>query len=384
MKLSRHYFLYFLIIFVYMELFYKFSYDQKKLVLLLGEIYMFLLIWRTLVFFLLKRAQRKTKSKKQVVIAGISVATIHFKEFIDNHPEYGINVQGFFSNKENPKANLLGKISDIVNYCQKNRIDEIIGSVDKLDKETINTLLDYSDNNFVSMKLIPDSTGFFGRNFTTTFIEHIPLLTLNKNPFDDSTNQFLKRSFDVTFSLFVIIFILSWLCPLIALLVKLSSPGPVFFVQERSGIMNKTFRCFKFRTMKFEKDAEFKQATKDDCRVTKIGAFLRRTSLDEVPQFFNVLFGDMSVVGPRPHPLKLTEEYSKIVDKYMMRHLVRPGITGLSQVMGYRGETQHDLYLMKMRVRMDRFYIENWSFYLDLKVVWATILLMFKNDEKAY
>jgi lipopolysaccharide/colanic/teichoic acid biosynthesis glycosyltransferase len=126
------------------------------------------------------------------------------------------------------------------------------------------------------------------------------------------------------------------------------------------------------------------QAQRNDPRVTRIGAFLRRTSLDELPQFFNVLWGTMSVVGPRPHMLKHTEEYSQLVDKYMLRHLVKPGITGLSQVMGYRGETQHDLYLMKMRVRMDRFYIENWSFYLDLKVVYATVFSLFGSNKNVY
>jgi putative colanic acid biosynthesis UDP-glucose lipid carrier transferase len=218
----------------------------------------------------------------------------------------------------------------------------------------------------------------------TTFVEHMPLLALRKNPFDEATNQFVKRGFDIIFSLLVIVLIMSWLTPIIALLIKLSSPGPVFFSQERSGIQNKSFKCFKFRSMRTENNSEFKQATKNDTRVTKIGSFLRKTSLDELPQFFNVLLGNMSIVGPRPHPLKLTEEYSQKVDRYMVRHLVKPGITGLSQVMGYRGETQHDLYLMKMRVRMDRFYIDNWSFYLDLKVVWATILLMFRKDTNAY
>ena len=127
-----------------------------------------------------------------------------------------------------------------------------------------------------------------------------------------------------------------------------------------------------------------KQATRNDWRVTRVGKFLRKTSLDELPQFLNVLAGNMSLVGPRPHMVKHTEEYSQLVDKYMLRHLVKPGITGLSQIMGYRGETQHDLHLMKMRVRMDRFYIENWSFYLDIKIVYATVLMLFKNNEQAY
>ena len=384
LNLSKHFLLYFLFIFVYLQLVHKTQISHKQIILFSLWLYVFLLVWRVIVFIFIKRTLKASKNRVPVVIAGVSVASIHFKEFFDAHPEYGINILGFFTNKTNEKVEVLGTMDELIPYCQNNKISEIICSADKLSKEIINDVLEYCENNFISLKVIPDSAGFLGRNLVTTFVEHMPLLALRKNPFDEATNQFVKRGFDVIFSLIVIVFVLSWLVPIIALLVKLSSPGPIFFIQERSGIRNKPFRCFKFRSMRTDNNTEFKQATKNDARVTKIGAFLRKTSLDELPQFFNVLIGNMSIVGPRPHPLKLTEEYSQKVDKYMVRHLVKPGITGLSQVMGYRGETQHDLYLMKMRVRMDRFYIDNWSFYLDLKVVWATILLMFRKDNNAY
>lgn len=384
LNLSKHFLLYFLFLFVYLQLIHKTQISHQQIITFSLWLYVFLLIWRIVVFILIKRTLKISKNRQPVIIAGVSVASIHFKEFVEAHPEYGIHILGFFTDKTNEKVNVLGSLSDVIPYCQNNKISEIICSADKLNKDDINNILEYCENNFISLKVIPDSAGFLGRNLVTTFIEHMPLLALRKNPFDEATNQFLKRGFDILFSLTVIVFVLSWLMPIIAILIKLSSKGPVFFVQERSGIRNKSFKCFKFRSMRAEKNAEFKQATKNDSRVTKIGAFIRKTSLDELPQFFNVLIGNMSIVGPRPHPLKLTEEYSQKVDKYMVRHLVKPGITGLSQVMGYRGETQHDLYLMKMRVRMDRFYIDNWSFYLDLKVVWATVFMMFKKDEKAY
>lgn len=384
LNLSKHFLLYFLFIFVYLQLVHKTQISHKQIILFSSWLYVFLLVWRIVVFIFIKRTLKASKNRAPAVIAGVSVASIHFKEFFDAHPEYGINILGFFTNKTNEKVEVLGSFDELIPYCQNNKISEIICSADKLDREDINNVLEYCENNFISLKVIPDSAGFLGRNLVTTFIEHMPLLALRKNPFDEATNQFVKRGFDILFSLVVIVFVLSWLVPIIAILVKLSSPGPIFFIQERSGIRNKPFRCFKFRSMRTDNNTEFKQATKNDARVTKIGAFLRKTSLDELPQFFNVLIGNMSIVGPRPHPLKLTEEYSQKVDKYMVRHLVKPGITGLSQVMGYRGETQHDLYLMKMRVRMDRFYIDNWSFYLDLKVVWATILLMFRKDNNAY
>ncbi len=383
-NLSKFFLLYFLLIFVYIELVHENTISHNNVIRLSFYIYISLIIWRTLIFFLLKQTLKKNRHRSPVVIVGASVSSIHFKEFMDAHPEYGYNILGFFSEKENEKITVLGKFKDVIPFCQSNKVSEIVCSADKIGREDLNNILDFAENNFISFKIIPDSGGVMGRNMETTFIEHMPLLALRKNPFDEATNQFLKRGFDIVFSLLFIVCILSWLTPIIALLIKLDSRGPVFFLQDRSGIMNKKFKCFKFRTMRTEGNTEFKQATKNDSRVTKIGAFLRKTSLDELPQFFNVLLGDMSIVGPRPHPLKLTEEYSQKVDKYMLRHLVKPGITGLSQVMGYRGETQHDLYLMKMRVRMDRFYIDNWSFYLDLKVVYSTILLMFKKDQNAY
>ncbi len=384
LNLSKHFLLYFLFLFVYLQLVHKTQISHTQIVTFALWLYIFLLAWRIIVFTFIKRTLKSSKNRQPVIIAGVSVASIHFKEFVEAHPEYGINILGFFTDKTNEKVEVLGPLSDVIPFCQKHNISEIICSADKLNKEDINDILEYCENNFISLKVIPDSAGFLGRDLVTTFIEHMPLLALRKNPFDEATNQFLKRGFDILFSLTVIVFILSWLMPIIAILIKLSSKGPIFFVQERSGIRNKSFKCFKFRSMRTDNNAEFKQATKNDSRVTKIGAFIRKTSLDELPQFFNVLIGNMSIVGPRPHPLKLTEEYSQKVDKYMVRHLVKPGITGLSQVMGYRGETQHDLYLMKMRVRMDRFYIDNWSFYLDLKVVYSTVIMMFKKDQNAY
>jgi putative colanic acid biosynthesis UDP-glucose lipid carrier transferase len=383
LNLSKHFLLYFLFVFVYLQLVHKTQISHKQIITFSGWLFVFLLIWRVIVFTLIKRTLKASKNRQPVIVAGVSVASIHFKEFVEAHPEYGINILGFFTDKTNEKVKVLGPLSDVIPFCQNNKVSEIICSADKLNKDDINNILEYCENNFISLKVIPDSAGFLGRNLVTTFIEHMPLLALRKNPFDEATNQFVKRGFDILFSLIVITFVLSWLIPIIAILIKVSSKGPVFFIQERSGIRNKSFRCFKFRSMRTEKNAEFKQATKNDSRITKIGAFIRKTSLDELPQFFNVLIGNMSIVGPRPHPLKLTEEYSQKVDRYMVRHLVKPGITGLSQVMGYRGETK-DLYLMKMRVRMDRFYIDNWSFYLDLKVVWTTMFMMFKKDDKAY
>ena len=195
--------------------------------------------------------------------------------------------------------------------------------------------------------------------------------------------ELVKRIFDISFSLFVIVFIMSWLYPLLWVIIKLDSKGPAIFKQQREGIHGKEFLCYKFRSMNINAFADKVHATKNDSRVTKIGAFLRKTSLDELPQFFNVLFGDMSVVGPRPHLESLSQEYQKDVEDYLKRHAVKPGITGLAQVSGYRGEIKKKSDI-KNRVRLDIFYIENWSFSLDIKIIFQTVFNVFKGDDKAY
>jgi putative colanic acid biosynthesis UDP-glucose lipid carrier transferase len=192
-------------------------------------------------------------------------------------------------------------------------------------------------------------------------------------PLDDLTLRLKKRAFDVVFSSAVILFIFSWLLPLLSIIIKLNSKGPVFFVQQRTGINNKTFNCIKFRTMKVNHEADTKQAVKNDNRITSIGNFLRKYNIDELPQFFNVLVGNMSVVGPRPHMLKHTEQYSALIEYYKVRHFVKPGITGWAQVNGYRGLTD-ELWKMQKRVEYDMEYLENWNFLWDIKIIVMTLI----------
>ncbi|MCL4158441.1 UNVERIFIED_CONTAM: hypothetical protein GTU68_035696, partial [Idotea baltica] len=202
-------------------------------------------------------------------------------------------------------------------------------------------------------------------------------------PLEDSVNQFIKRLFDIIFSFTVIVFLLSWLTPLLAILIRIESRGPIFFKQSRNGFNYKEFDCYKFRSMTPNKNAHLYQATRGDQRVTRIGKFIRKTSIDELPQFFNVLFGDMSVVGPRPHMVSHTNMYAKKIDKFMVRHFVKPGITGLAQVSGFRGEIETDKDIIN-RVKYDIFYIENWSILLDIKIITQTALNAVKGEEKAY
>jgi len=192
-----------------------------------------------------------------------------------------------------------------------------------------------------------------------------------------------KRAFDILFALAVTLCVLVWLIPLLAVLIKLESQGPIFFKQLRTGKDGIPFYCFKFRSMYLNTDANQRQASRGDSRITRVGAFLRKTSLDELPQFINVLLGDMSVVGPRPHMLQHTEAYSRVITNYMLRHAVRPGITGLAQVAGHRGETK-EIVAMVNRVNADIHYLQNWSLAMDIKIVGLTAYQMVKGSENAF
>src|SRR5690554_3966799 len=200
---------------------------------------------------------------------------------------------------------------------------------------------------------------------------------------DEPFNKFLKRAFDIVLFFFIIVCVLSWLTPILGLFIKLESKGPVFFKQKRNGLDYKEFYCYKFRSKKPNPDADLYQISKDDERVTRVGRIIRKTSIDELPQFINVLKGEMSVVGPRPHMVSHTYMYAERIDKFMVRHFVKPGITGLAQISGYRGEVETDKDIIG-RVKYDIFYIESWSLLLDLKIIFKTFINAVKGEEKAY
>jgi exopolysaccharide biosynthesis polyprenyl glycosylphosphotransferase len=240
-------------------------------------------------------------------------------------------------------------------------------------------LIHFAEESLIRVRLVAD---FRWINFTDLEIERIgdlPVIKLHTTPLDNWNNQLLKRIFDIAFSTLVVVGLLSWLLPILALAVKSDSRGPVFFRQKRTGRDNKSFWCYKLRTMYVNQESDEKQATRNDSRITKIGSFLRNTSLDELPQFFNVLFGDMSVVGPRPHMLKHTSEFSAEVDRFMERHKIKPGITGLAQSRGYRGETD-DFEKLKNRVKLDLFYVNNWSFLFDIKIIYDTVRMILRGS----
>ena len=316
---------------------------------------------------------------RSTVIIGKNKSTEALKQFFQNNPEYGYSFKRMFNLKEKPKEAL----NECLQFISNERVDEIYCSISELSTSQINGIVDFADNNIKILKFIPDNKGIFSKKLKYEYYDYLPILSLRNIPLQDSINQVVKRLFDIICSSLVIIFILSWLTPIIAILIKLESKGPVFFKQSRNGFNYKEFDCYKFRSMMPNSTAHLYQATRDDDRVTRVGRFIRKTSIDELPQFFNVLFGDMSVVGPRPHMVSHTDMYAKRIDKFMVRHFVKPGITGLAQISGYRGEVETDKDIIG-RVKYDIFYIENWSLLLDLKIIFQTFLNIVKGEEKAY
>ncbi|GGC45156.1 undecaprenyl-phosphate glucose phosphotransferase [Parapedobacter defluvii] len=265
----------------------------------------------------------------------------------------------------------------------KKRIQEVYISLPSNRMLQAAALLEEADRNCLRVKLVPDLVRADNLPYEVSILGPVPVVSIRQEPVYDIESRFKKRLFDLVFSTLVIVMLLSWLYPIIALLIKLESRGPVLFKQQRTGRDNKPFWCYKFRSMRINTDSDNKQAKRGDRRITRVGAFLRRTSLDELPQFLNVLQGHMSVVGPRPHMLKHTEQYRELINQYMVRQFLKPGITGWAQVNGYRGETT-DPRLMERRVAHDIWYLENWTAMLDVRIVFMTVINVITGEENAY
>jgi putative colanic acid biosynthesis UDP-glucose lipid carrier transferase len=342
----------------------------------------FVLTWRLLFSYFLQIYRARGYNFRLVVVVGYGAISKQMEYFFRMHPEHGYRFVGFFDDhSSNPK--ILGKLDQIENYLNTQQVDEIYCCLPYIKYGAIKKIIDMGEDRFLKVKLIADYRAFSFKGLELERYDHIPVLNVSSMPLDDRRNQVVKRVFDMLFSAALFVTLFSWLFPLIAIAIKLDSRGPVFFRQRRTGQNNKEFWCLKFRTMQVNNESDHRQASRNDTRITGVGAFLRKTSLDELPQFLNVMSGEMSIVGPRPHMLKHTEEYAKVIGKFMARHFVKPGVTGLAQSKGYRGETK-DVIDMKNRVKLDRFYIENWSFLLDIKIIILTIYELLRGSEKAY
>lgn len=261
-------------------------------------------------------------------------------------------------------------------------VDVVFCCLSHDEAETISRVERYCDNHVIHFYYVPRMQGNLRLKLVPERYGDTTLFTNRREPLMNFANRLMKRSFDIVVSALVCVALIPFL-PIIALIIKLQSPGPLLFTQMRTGLNGRDFKCYKFRSMHVNKQADSLQATKDDPRKFPFGEFMRKTNIDEFPQFFNVLKGDMSIVGPRPHMMLHTEMYSKLVDKYMVRHFCRPGITGWAQVTGYRGETR-ELWQMEERIKRDIWYIENWSFWLDIKIIIKTALSIFIPNKNAY
>ena len=331
-------------------------------------------------------ANRIGKTGKKIVILGYNDVAIKLAHSFSVQRNIS-TVEGYFEDREMVDElsllPIIGNIDECISYAINNSVNEIYSTISPERNSSIYEMAHTAEKSLIRFKFVPDFKLYVNRNTHMEYMDQFPILSLRPEPLEDVTNSIKKRLFDIVFSVLVIVFLASWLFPILAILIKLNSRGSIFFVQWRSGKDNRKFRCFKFRTLSLNSDAHIKQVTKNDSRFTPLGKFLRKTNLDELPQFFNVLKGDMSVVGPRPHMLLHTETFSKIMEEYMIRHFVKPGVTGWAQVHGFRGEIKQEEQLRK-RIEHDIWYMENWSLWLDIKIMWLTIHSTVKGDCNAY
>lgn len=368
-----------LIVFAFFGYYFEYGRESNRIFLYLAKSFGLIFFIKLSLHYFLKYYRKDLGGNYRItVIIGDSPKTKQLKEFFEKTPEYGYKCLKVFNLTD---SNM--QLTDIYDYILKNKVDEIYCSMAEVDNIQLNQIVNFADNNLKVLKFLPDNKDIYSRKLNYEYYGFLPILSLRQIPFDDPLNKFLKRFIDIIISLLVLVFILSWLTPLLAIIIKMESKGAVFFKQKRNGLDYKEFYCFKFRSMKPNPEADLHQVSKNDKRITNVGRLLRKTSFDELPQFYNVLLGDMSVVGPRPHMVSHTHMYAENVDKFMVRHFIKPGITGLAQVSGYRGEVETDQDIIN-RVKYDIFYLENWSLLLDIKIIIQTVLNVIKGEKKAY
>lgn len=336
---------------------------------------------------LLKKFRDKEGSKRNLAIIGINEIGVKFKNLLELNPDFGYKFSGYIDEQNSAGSNdkFIGMLSELEQIIYKEKLTDVVIalSLDKLDM--LNSIIRICDRNAVKSFIIPDYFRFATNKFSIDLFGDFPIIYVRSNPLEEAQARAGKRIFDFVFTSVVFVLLLWWLIPLIGILIKLDSKGPVFFIQNRIGRNNKLFRCYKFRTMTNEPPQNIvshKVLINNENRITKLGAFLRKTNLDEIPQFINVLIGNMSVVGPRPHAISFDKMYSSMVEEIKLRHRIKPGITGWAQIHGLRGDVQDEeenQQRTKLRIEYDIWYIENWSFWIDIEIIFLTIWQMIRR-----
>ena len=377
-KLFKQFIFYTVACFAFYQFYNKDIVPKNIFVYTLSCLFVISFIKFTIFFSLKKYRSIFGGNKRNVILVGKGNMIDQLNKLFVTNADYGCNVVKYFNYDKIKKE----EVDGVKQFILNEKVDIVFFSLSVLDKKQIEKFIDFSEDNQKKIKFLPDNETIISENHIIEYYNYIPILTFQITHLDDPIIKIIKRSFDVLFSLIVILLVLSWLIPILAFFIKRESNGPVFFKQGRPGLNEKEFMCYKFRSMNINKTTE-KEASRNDPRVTKIGKFMRKTSIDELPQFFNVLLGEMSVVGPRPHLWSQNKVYGSKIKKYMARHYVKPGITGLAQVSGYRGEIETDEDMIN-RINYDVYYIKNWSLFLDLKIIFLTVYNIFKGEEKAY
>jgi exopolysaccharide biosynthesis polyprenyl glycosylphosphotransferase len=335
---------------------------------------------------MLKYLRRKGKNIRNLLIVGNGELAEKFKLTVLSNPDFGYDLKQTIDFHKN-KAQESFK-EEIENSITSFLIDEVVIAFSDASRQLIERIIKICDMYAVKVHIIPDYLNFISNRFQLTSFGDFPIITARREPLEEVQWRFLKRSFDFIFSLTVSVFVLSWMIPVIFILSRFLSKGSVFFVQKRIGTKNRKFNCYKFRTMLPEREPaeKFKPVVSNDPRITKLGKFLRKSNLDELPQFLNVLKGEMSVVGPRPHAIPYDDIYGKVVDEIRLRHNVKPGITGWAQIHGLRGDVadeEENRKRTRERIEYDIWYIENWSFTLDIQIILITIWKMLRGRTEA-
>ncbi len=359
----------------------------------LGLFYIILIVaivgYRLMFRYFLELYRRRGGNVRKVVLVGSHENMQELYHFMTDDPTSGYRVLGYFedapSERYPQEVTYLGQPKNVVDYlmCNAGKVEQLYCSLPSVRSAEIVPIINYCENHLVRFLSVPNVRNYLKRRMHFEMVGNVPVLTIRREPLELLENRILKRAFDMVCSLLFLCTLFPFIYVIVGIAIKLSSPGPVFFKQKRSGEDGREFWCYKFRSMRLNAQCDTLQATERDPRKTRIGDFIRKTNIDELPQLINVLKGDMSLVGPRPHMLKHTEEYSHLINKYMVRHFVKPGITGWAQVTGYRGETK-ELWQMEGRVQRDIWYIEHWTFILDLYIIYKTVYNVIHGDKEAY